>query len=123
MFGNHHYGIRQNDESRADNKVRVVMSDKVRIYRPAKNAMQSGRANSKRWIVESEPASRKKIDTLMGWTGSDDTRTQVKLRFDTREDAVAYAERNGLEYRVEEPKERIIKPKNYAENFSPNRLS
>lgn len=98
------------------------MSDKVRIYRPAKNAMQSGRSNVRRWIVESEPTSGKNIDPLMGWTGSGDTRTQVKLRFDTREEAVAYAERNGMDYRLEEPKERIVRPKNYAENFSPNRL-
>lgn len=98
------------------------MSDTVRIYRPAKNAMQSGRANSRRWLVESEPSSQKNIDPLMGWTGSDDTRAQVKLRFESREEAIAYAERNGLDYKVEEPKERIVRPKNYAENFSPNRL-
>lgn len=84
--------------------------------------MQSGRGNARRWIVENEPTSQKNIDPLMGWTGSGDTRTQVKLRFETKEEAVAYAERNGLDYRVEEPKERIVRPKNYADNFSPDRL-
>ncbi len=98
------------------------MSDKVRIYRPAKTAMQSGRANTRRWIVEPVPSGPKEIDSLMGWTGSGDTGVQVKLRFDSKEEAVAYAERNNLTYEIEEPKERVIRPKNYSDNFSPNRL-
>ncbi len=98
------------------------MSNKVRIYRPTKTAMQSGRANTRQWVVESEPAAPKQIDPLMGWTGSADTRAQVKLRFATREEAVAYAERNGFTYEVDEPKDRIIHKKNYSDNFSPNRL-
>ncbi|MEQ8664547.1 MAG: ETC complex I subunit [Rhodospirillales bacterium] len=94
---------------------------KVKIYRPAKNAMQSGRANTKRWLLEYEAERPKFIDPLMGWTGSDDTRNQIKLRFETSDEAVAYAQRKGLDYRVEEPKERVVRPKSYAANFSPDR--
>jgi len=93
----------------------------VKIYKPAKNAMQSGRANTKRWLLEYEPERGKFIDPLMGWTGSDDTKNQIRLRFDSKEEAIAYAERKGLEFRVDEPKERTIRPKNYAANFSPDR--
>ncbi len=98
------------------------MSNMVRIYRPTKNAMQSGRANTRQWIVETNPTSPKEIDPLMGWTGSADTGAQVKLRFASKEDAVAYAERNNLVYEIDEPKERKLQPKNYSDNFSPNRL-
>ena len=98
------------------------MSQSVKIYRPTKNAMQSGRANLRRWVLEYDALSVKKADSLMGWNGSDDTKSQLKMRFDSKEDAIAYAERKSLDYRVEEPKERIIQPKNYSENFSPNRL-
>ena len=105
-----------------DQESRERMSNKVRIYRPAKNAMQSGRANTRQWIVESTPASAKEIDSLMGWTGSSDMDSQVKLRFASKEDAVAYADRNNLIYEIDEPKERKLHPKNYSDNFSPNRL-
>ncbi len=98
------------------------MSQKARIYRPTKNAMQSGRANTQRWVLEFEPTMRKEIDPLMGWSGSGDTKTQSSLRFATREDAIGFAERNGLDFTVEAPKERVIKPKSYADNFSPDRL-
>ena len=93
----------------------------VKIYRPTKNAMQSGRGNTKRWLLEFEPARGKFIDPLMGWTGSDDTRNQIRLWFGTKEEAIAYAERKSLEYRVDEPKERTIRPKSYAANYSPDR--
>jgi len=101
----------------------VIMSTKVRIYRPAKSAMQSGHANTRQWLVETIPTAGKQIDPLMGWTGSADTDTQVKLRFESRDDAIAYAVRNDFPYEVEEPKKRIVQFKNYADNFSPNRLS
>ncbi len=90
----------------------------VRIYRPARSAMQSGKANSKRWVLEFEPRCAKEIDPLMGWIGSRDTSNQVRLRFATKDDAVAYAEREGLEYKVFDDKPaRVIKPKSYADNF------
>lgn len=96
----------------------------VRIYRPAKNAMQSGRANSRRWVVEFEPVERKAPDPLMGWLGSRDTLSQVRLKFDSREEAVAFAEREGLTYTVvEERPKPPMKPKNYADNFRFDRVA
>ncbi len=91
----------------------------VRIYRPSKSAMQSGRANTRHWLLEFAPSEPKRPDDLMGWIGSGDTRRQVRLRFDSREEAVAYAERNGFAYVVEEPQTRHIRPKSYADNFRP----
>ena len=94
----------------------------VRIYQPAKTAMQSGRRNTKRWILEFEPGSKKEVEPLMGWISSADTRGQVRLYFATKEEAVAFAEKNGFSCRVHEPKTRRIKPKSYAENFAFNRI-
>ena len=94
----------------------------VRIYRPSKTAMQSGRAHLRRWVFEFEPGAPTIIDPLMGWTGSVDTAGQIRLSFDTKEDAVAFAERNGLAYQAVEPKERTIRIKNYADNFAFNRV-
>jgi len=90
---------------------------RVRIYRPAKTAMQSGRGNTKRWVLEFEPAAPKAHDPLMGWVSSGDTRGQVRLRFATKDEAVAYAKKRGFSATVEEPHERRIKPKSYADNF------
>ncbi len=89
----------------------------VRIYKPARSAMQSGRHNVKRWVLEFEPEQAKETDPLMGWIGSGDTRQQVHLRFDSKEEAVDFAKKNGLTARVQEPRSRRIRLKNYAENF------
>ena len=89
----------------------------LRIYRPAKNAMQSGQARSKNWIVEFDAASAREIDPLMGWTSSSDMQAQLKLSFATREEAIAYAEHNGLAYSVVEPKPRRQIKKSYSDNF------
>lgn len=89
----------------------------VRIYRPSKTAMQSGRRNTQKWLMVFEPDSRRPIDPLMGWVGSLDTRTQLRLRFDSRDEAVAFAERNGLTYEVFEPQAHVVRAKSYAENF------
>ena len=93
----------------------------VRIYRPAKSAMQSGRANTRDWVLEFEPAAPAIVDPLMGWTGSPDTRRQVRLRFPTKAEAIAFAAKHGLDYQVSEPEERAIRPKSYADNFRYNR--
>ena len=77
----------------------------ARIYRPAKTAMSSGQANAQRWVLEFEPERPKTIEPLMGYTSSDDMRSQVRLEFDTKEEAIAYAARNGIPYQVSEPKE------------------
>ncbi len=89
----------------------------ARIYKPARNAMQSGHARSQRWVLEFEPEAARGIEPLMGWTSSVDTRQQLRLEFDTKEQAIAYAVRNGLAYRVFEPSEVGTKRKSYADNF------
>ena len=89
----------------------------VRIFKPAKTAMQSGEARTKVWILEFEPAAPRSVDPLMGWTSSSDTRAQVRLEFDTKEEAIAYATREGLAYTLIEPKPRKPIRKSYADNF------
>jgi len=91
----------------------------ARIYQPAKTATQSGRAKTRRWALELEPKSRREADPLCGWLGSDDTDQQVELWFPSKETAVAYARRRGIEYRVFEPHQPVVRPKSYADNFIP----
>ena len=93
----------------------------ARIYRPAKTAMQSGKAKTRDWRLEFEPASARTIDPLMGWTQSSDMNGQVRLTFETREEAIAYAQRHEISFQLFEPKvpKRIIKA--YADNFAANR--
>ncbi len=98
------------------------MPVQVRIYRQAKTATQSGRADTRRWVVEFEPGAPRRVEPLMGWTSSADTRDQVRLFFDSREEAIAYARKNGYMYSVEAPRERKVRPKAYADNFRPGRL-
>jgi hypothetical protein len=94
----------------------------ARIYKPARTAMQSGTAKTTRWLLEFDQDQPREIEPLMGWTSSGDTRQQVKLWFDTKEEAVAYATRNGLAYRVEEPKEPKRRTISYSDNFRFNRI-
>ena len=77
----------------------------AKIYRPAKTAMQSGKAKTHLWVLEFDQSAPRKIDPMMGYTTSGDTRQQVKLTFETLEQAEAYAKREGIEYRVILPKE------------------
>lgn len=96
---------------------------RARIYLPAKTAMQSGTAKTHQWLLEFTPASAREVDPLMGWTGSGDTQTQVRLRFDTRQEAEDYARAQGIEYILAEPTKRktIVRPRGYGENFAPDR--
>ena len=89
----------------------------VRIYRPARNAMQSGNGNTGAWILEFEETAPRTADPLMGWTSSGDTRQQLKLSFATREEAVAYAEREGLAYTVVPEAPVRAHKKSYSDNF------
>jgi hypothetical protein len=93
----------------------------ARIYRPAPNAMQSGKANSKEWLLEFESETPRTVDPLMGWISNADTNPQVRMYFDTREEAIEFARRQGLPFQVLDRKEprRIIKA--YADNFAANR--
>jgi hypothetical protein len=88
----------------------------ARIYKPARSAMQQGLAPQE-WVLEYEPQSPRVIEPLMGWTSSADTRRQVRLTFATKEEAIAFATRHGVAFRLEEPQETSVRPKSYAENF------
>ena len=98
------------------------MAQVVRIFQPPKTAMQSGRAATDKWVLEFEPAAPREVEPLMGWISGRDTRRQVKLHFDTREEALAYAERHAYQVELEEPHARRFRPKSYADNFRPDRL-
>jgi hypothetical protein len=89
----------------------------ARIYSPARTAMQSGKANTGNWVLEFEPEQPRKIEPLMGYTSSRDMKSQIRLVFDTKEEAVLYAEKNGIPFRVEPPKEAKRRQISYAENF------
>ncbi len=93
----------------------------ARLFKPARTAMQSGRGNTNRWILEHEPQEPGLPDPLMGWPASGDTNRQVRLSFETKEAALAYARRHGLTCRLQEPQKRRIRPKSYAANFSYDR--
>ncbi len=93
------------------------MTKHVRIHVPPRNAMQSGRARSQGWVLEFAPGERQRLDPMTGWAGSGDTSAQVRLRFESKEEAIAYAEAQGLTWEVELPKPVRIRPKSYAENF------
>ena len=83
--------------------------------------MQSGLAKTHRWVLEYEPEGAKIRDPLMGWTGSDDMRSQIRLSFESREAAVAYAEAHNIPYDLEIPVARVKHPKSYADNFRADR--
>ena len=93
----------------------------ARIFRPSKNAMQSGKAKTKEWLLEFEPESARLPDPLMGWAQSRDMNGEVHLQFDTKEEAIAYAQAHGIAFRLIEPKtpKRVLKA--YADNFAATR--
>ena len=90
---------------------------RVRIYRPAKTAMQSGTAKTRSWVLEYEPATPREPDPLMGWASAGDTLNEVRLKFESLDAAVAFARKRGLDYTVISPKQRTIRPKSYSDNF------
>ena len=96
---------------------------RARIYQPARNAMQSGTARTREWVLEFAPATEREIDPLMGWTSSADTQRQVSLRFDSRKAAEAYARAHGIDYEIAAPHARRhnIRPGGYGDNFATNR--
>jgi hypothetical protein len=93
----------------------------ARIFKPARTATQQGSAKQD-WTLEYEPEQARAIEPLMGWTSSGDMKAQVRLRFDSKEEAIAYAERNGVAYRLEEPKPTKRRTLSYSDNFAPNRV-
>lgn len=93
------------------------MKLKAKIYQPAKTAMQSGRAKTHHWVFEYAPAQKNAPEPLMGWN-SGGTLQQIRLEFDSKEQAIAYAKEKGVAYEVFEPKKRVYKPKSYAANYA-----
>ena len=89
----------------------------ARIFKPTKTAMQSGKAKTRQWVLEYEPEKPREVEPLMGWTSSGDMRQQVHLTFETKDEAVAYAEREGIPYSIEEPHKPRPAAKAYSDNF------
>ncbi len=89
----------------------------VRIFKPAKSVTQSGHGKSQEWVLEYELASRREPEPLMGWISSGDTNNQVRLTFDSKELAVTFAKQKGWQYILSKPKARIVRPRNYGDNF------
>ncbi len=93
----------------------------IKIYKPAKTSMQSGLGKTKKWLAEYISDVDNIKDSLMGWNSSHDTQSQIKVFFETKEKAIDWAKKNNFQFYVEEPKNKIIKPKSYASNFDINR--
>ena len=89
---------------------------KAKIYKPAKTAMQSGKRNTKNWILEFDTLNTG-INPLMGWETSQDTMSEIKLEFLSKEQAINYAKKNNIDYYIVEPQKTKIIKKSYAENF------
>ena len=90
----------------------------ARIFKPAKTAMQSGTAKTREWQLDYEPEQPRVVEPLMGWTSSGDMKQQLTIRFDTKEEAVAYCEREGIPYQVQEAKPAQRHGLSYADNFA-----
>ncbi len=91
------------------------------IFRPAKNAMQSGKGKSNHWVLVHEPEGKRQIDPLMGYSSSSNTSSQIRLIFDSLAEAEEYAKRRGLKYRVEEAHDPVPKKTLYTDNFKNDR--
>ncbi len=90
---------------------------KAKIFKPSKNAMQSGRGKTVEWLLEYELETPRLPEPVMGWTSAGDTLNQVRMKFPNKEAAVAFAEANGMEYSVDEDHARKIVPRTYLDNF------
>ncbi len=95
----------------------------VRIFKPSKTATQSGVAHTRYWVLEHEAQKLRGIDPLMGWTSSGDTTQQISLTFRTKDQAISFAEKNGLSYTVESPPKQKRRHKSYADNFRHDKVT
>jgi hypothetical protein len=93
----------------------------ARIYKPARTAMQSGAAKTKEWVLDYEPEQPRAVEPLMGWTSSGDMKQQLRLQFDTKEEAIAYCERNGIAYQAFESSPSRRQRISYSDNFAHTR--
>ena len=89
----------------------------ARIIEQDRKTTQSGRAKAGHWSLEFESARPQAHDPLTGWVGNADTRTQVRLAFDTKEAAIAYCEQHGFDYHVVPAPQVKLKLQAYADNF------
>ena len=90
----------------------------ARIYKPARTAMQSGNANVREWVLDYEPEQPRIVEPLMGWTSSGDMKQEVRLQFNSKEEAIAYCERHGIAYQVFETAPSVPRRISYADNFA-----
>ncbi len=90
---------------------------KAKIYKPSKTAMQSGKRNSKSWLLEFDTLNTG-VNPLMGWESSKDTMSEVRLEFSSKEQAINYAKKNNINYYIVEPQKRKIIKKSYSDNFT-----
>ena len=93
---------------------------KAKIYKPTKSVMQSGKRNTKNWILEFDTLNTG-INPLMGWETSRDTMSEIQLEFSNKDQAINYAKKNNIDYYVVEPQKSKIFKKSYAENFLKNK--
>ena len=91
---------------------------KAKIYIPSKSAMQSGKGKSNKWLLEFNK-SKTENDYLMNWVSSNDTQSQVKLFFSSKDEVIVYAKKNNIDFEVIEPKKNKLIIKSYADNFLP----
>ena len=96
---------------------------RARIFQPARTAMSSGTARTRHWVLEFSAREARRVDPLMGWTSSDDTQTQVRLSFETEDEAAAYASAHGIDAVTQKPNRRElnVRPRGYGENFATDR--
>ena len=90
----------------------------ARIYQPARSAMQSGTAKTKEWVLDYEPEQARTVEPLMGWTSSSDMKQQLRLAFETKDEAIAYCERHGIAYQVFETTSGKRARISYSDNFA-----
>jgi hypothetical protein len=93
----------------------------ARIYKPARTAMQSGTAKTKEWVLDYEPEQPRTVEPLMGWTSSGDMKQQLRLFFETKEEAISHCERQGIAYQIFESKPRQRQRMAYSDNFANGR--
>lgn len=90
---------------------------RVRLYKPGKTAMQSGRSKTSHWVLEPELPTARIAEPLMGWQSSGDTLNQIFLKFEDRESAIRFAEKKGWHVIADSEKQRRVEPRNYGDNF------
>ena len=95
----------------------------ARIFKPAKSTMQSGLGQSKEWVMELEHNLAKTIDPLMGWTGSNDTKGQIQLRFNSEQAAINFAKDKGIPFLIQKlnVRKHIVRENGYGDNFTFNK--